>query len=47
MMEFFKKGILEECHKIFKEEKKKGDIEFANFKFNIAKLQDLDLQSSY
>ncbi|KAL4466571.1 hypothetical protein ABPG73_015142 [Tetrahymena malaccensis] len=46
MMEFFKKGILEECHKIFKEEKKKGDIQFGEFKFNIAKISDLDLQQS-
>ncbi|EAR89881.3 rab-GTPase-TBC domain protein (macronuclear) [Tetrahymena thermophila SB210] len=46
MMEFFKKGILDECHKIFKEEKKKGDIQFGEFKFNIAKISDLDLQQS-
>ncbi|KAL4483879.1 hypothetical protein ABPG72_006254 [Tetrahymena utriculariae] len=46
MMEFFKKGILDECHKIFKEEKKKGDIQFGDFKFNIAKISDLDLQQS-
>jgi len=46
MMEFCRKGILEECHKIFKEEKKKGDIEFGEFRFNIAKISDIDLQSS-
>lgn len=45
-MEFSRKGILDECRRIFKEEKEKGEVEFSQFKFNIASLSLYDLKLS-